>query len=98
MSYSFSYHPKVKQDFLEIDPVLSTMIQKTMIEKLSSYPLHYGEYLHGQLHPYRKLRVGDYRIVYRVYEKKIVVYVIAVGNRRDDEVYEKALQRVGMKN
>ncbi len=32
-------------------------------------------------------RVGDYRIIYRVYQAEIVVLILTVGHRRD--VYEK---------
>ncbi|MFF2045976.1 type II toxin-antitoxin system RelE/ParE family toxin [Kitasatospora sp. NPDC058170] len=30
-----------------------------------------------------RLRVGDYRVVYTIEERQIIVWVMAVGNRRD---------------
>ena len=47
---------------------------------------------HLNLANFRKLRVGDYRVVYQVKGKTIVVYVLAVGPRRDREVYKAALK------
>jgi mRNA interferase RelE/StbE len=41
------------------------------------------------------MRTGDTRIVYRVDKGKIEILIIAVGMRRDDEVYKKAGKRAG---
>lgn len=38
--------------------------------------------LKGETRAYR-VRVGDYRIVYEVYDDRLVVLVISVGHRRD---------------
>jgi mRNA interferase RelE/StbE len=42
---------------------------------------------------FRKLRVGDYRVVYQVVENRVIVYVLAVGPHRDKEVYQEAVSR-----
>jgi mRNA interferase RelE/StbE len=39
-------------------------------------------------HARLRLRVGDYRVVYTVEDGRLVVWVLAVGNRRD--VYRQA--------
>lgn len=36
---------------------------------------------------YRRLRVGDYRVIYGVLDSQLVIHVIRVGHRRD--VYKK---------
>ena len=41
-----------------------------------------------------KLRSVGYRLVYRVYDDRIVVQVIAVGKRERNEVYQAAAGRV----
>ncbi len=41
-----------------------------------------------------KLRSVGYRLVYRVYDDRIVVQVIAVGKRERNEVYKAAAGRV----
>ena len=52
-----------------------------------------GKPLHGAMAGYRRMRTGATRIVYRVDEGKIEILIVAVGMRRDDEVYEKAEKR-----
>jgi len=49
--------------------------------------------LSGNLANFRKLRVGDNRVVYQVREKTVVVYVLPVGPRRDKEIYRAAVKR-----
>ncbi len=41
-----------------------------------------------------KLRSVGYRLIYRVYEKRIVVQVIAVGKRERNAVYKSAAGRI----
>jgi mRNA interferase RelE/StbE len=50
---------------------------------------------HG-LADFRKLRIEDYRVVYQAQEKRGVVFVLAVGPRRDNEIYKSALKRKKM--
>ena len=38
--------------------------------------------LTGELRAYR-VRVGDYRIIYEVFDDRLVVHVVRVGHRRD---------------
>ena len=56
-------------------------------------PLEFGAPLSGNLADFRKLRIGDYRVVYQVREKKVVVFVLAIGPRRDKQIYNAALKR-----
>jgi mRNA interferase RelE/StbE len=43
--------------------------------------------LQGKKDTYYRLRVGDYRIIYQIQDKALVVLVIKIGHRR--EVYRK---------
>ena len=42
-----------------------------------------GELLTGDFKGYRKHRVGDYRIIYRVEHARLIIYIIAVDHRSD---------------
>lgn len=52
------------------------------IDSLAEDPFR-GYPLRKALKGFYKLRVGDYRIVYDIRQKKITVVVIAVGHRKD---------------
>jgi mRNA interferase RelE/StbE len=88
------YHPEVQDDFRRLGRADALIIQRVIDERLEQgEPDKSGKALSGDLAGYRRLRTGQTRIVYRVDGKRIEVLVIAVGLRRDDEVYEKAEQR-----
>ncbi|MDD2605055.1 MAG: type II toxin-antitoxin system RelE/ParE family toxin [Desulfobacteraceae bacterium] len=39
--------------------------------------------------PFHRVRSGDYRIVYQIFEDRLVILVVKVGHRKD--VYKKIL-------
>ncbi len=94
MTWSIIYHHEVEEDLESIGPSAARRIVKAIDVKLAKSPMQYGSPLSGSLSNFRKLRVGDYRIVYQVREKKVLVYVLAVGPRRDKEIYRTALKRI----
>lgn len=66
------------------------------LRKLENEPQKRGRMLSGNLYPLRRLVVGkkQVRIIFRVYEQRELVRVVAIGPRRDDEVYKIAAQRL----
>lgn len=67
---------------------------KAVEKKLSVDPEGYGRPLRGPLAGYWKLRVDDYRVIYRIVRDRIEVLVVMVGIRRDFEVYRQMLHRI----
>lgn len=45
--------------------------------------IYVGSALKGQLRGRRRIRVGDYRVVYEIQDVKLVVLVVGVAHRRD---------------
>lgn len=85
MSYTLHYHHAIaEKDLLSIDQKMKKRIEKAIGSRLLIDPLHYGAPLHGSLKGYRKLRVGDYRVIYEIVGTEIRIYTI--GHRKD--VYE----------
>jgi mRNA interferase RelE/StbE len=84
--YHVRYHPDVKEKDL---PKLNRNIQKrikTAIEqRLLVSPERYSEPLRRTLKGYRKLRVGDYRIVLKPESEHILI--LGICHRKD--VYER---------
>ena len=53
-------------------------IVKAIDTKLTGQPMQFGAPLSGNLSDFRKLRVGDYRVVYQVQKKVVLVYVLPI--------------------
>ncbi len=83
--YSVSYLESViKIDIPQLPKKMGSMIKTAIEERLMVDPIGFGKPLRYSLKGHRRLRVGDYRVVYRI-EKKTVV-IIAIKHRKD--VYE----------
>jgi mRNA interferase RelE/StbE len=87
------YHHEVEEDLQRVGVSTARRIVRAIDAKLTRSPLDFGSPLAGNLANFRKLRVGDCRVVYQVLKTEVVVYVLAVGPRRDKEIYRKALNR-----
>lgn len=83
-----------EEDFKEIDKIVQQKIIRSIRKKLTIEPERYGQPLKGDLKGLWKLRVGQYRVVYEVKKEKILVYVIKVGFRRNEEVYREVIKRL----
>ena len=65
------------------------------LEKRLETPHISKDALHGMKGCYKiKLRASGYRLVYRVFDKRVVVQVVAIGKRNRDDVYRHVLQRL----
>ena len=94
MIWNIEYHNEVKEDLKSIDNHDREIILKTIEKKLSFEPEKYGRPLRADLKRFWKLKIGDYRVVYKIEKAKVVVIIVAVGYRRDFEVYKTAVKRV----
>lgn len=84
-------------DFKKIPSIDQKQILGTVQKKLSVDPKAYGKPLRGEFSGYWRLRIGDYRVVYKIVKDEVLVYVIKVGIRRDDQVYRELLSRLKQK-
>jgi mRNA interferase RelE/StbE len=91
MEYRPVYHQDITHDLVEIPSNIKGRIQKAIETRLLIDPISYGLPLRKSLQGHRKLRVGDYRIIYRIQGKEVVI--LKIGHRRD--VYPKILARLG---
>lgn len=88
--YKILYHPKVvKDDVPKLDQKTKNRIKKSIESKLLDRPELYSNQLRNTLSDYRKLRVGDYRVIFKIVQKNIKILII--GHRRD--VYKIILNR-----
>ncbi|MBI4764726.1 MAG: type II toxin-antitoxin system RelE/ParE family toxin [Deltaproteobacteria bacterium] len=90
MNFEIQYHPEVKKvDLPKIDIKKKAMIKKAIEERLMARPEIYGKPLRRTLRGYWKMRVGEYRVVFKVVEKKIMI--LGIINRK--EVYPQVTKR-----
>jgi len=94
MNWEIIYHKDVNNDLESVGPSAARRIMQTIDEKLTQAPEKFGASLSNNLKNFRKLRIGDFRVVYQVFNKKVIVFVLAVGPRRDKEIYQSASKRI----
>ena len=91
MLFELRYHPDVRDvDIPQLNETLKKRIKKAIEERLSISPHQYGEPLRKTLKGYWKLRVGDYRVAYKVEGNE--VWIFAIITRKD--VYKKIIKRI----
>ena len=93
-SWLLSYSHAAQQDVLALDGSDRPRVEAALL-KLTTDPQLRGYPLGGNLAGFRSLVVGKkkIRIVFKVISDQVVVFVIAIGHRRNDEVYLKAATR-----
>ena len=92
MPYTLRYHPRVAvADVPEIPANLRQRLARSIERRLTTAPGHYGVPLKGSLKGYWKLRVGDYRVVFKIAASG--VWIRTILHRK--AVYEEALAPVG---
>lgn len=81
MPFSLKYHPSVRDEDLPlIDRRMKDRIRKAIVERLQTAPQDYGNPLRKDLKGYRKLRVGDYRVVYKISGSE--VWILGIRHRK----------------
>jgi len=96
--YSIVFHEDVDKDFKELGHNATLLVFKKL-KKVTLNPIigdELGNKANNNLAGFRKVYVDNkrIRIVYRIIEDKVEVFVIAVGKRDDMEVYKKASVRI----
>ncbi len=87
MTYRIEYLRSVVTDDIPALPKSAKrQIRHAIEQKLTTHPFELGNPLRYSLQGARRLRVGDYRVIYRI-EPPDVVVVAKIGHRR--EVYEE---------
>ncbi len=90
------YHPEVEKDLKSLGNASARRILKAIEERIiNGEPHKTGKTLSHDLQGCRRIRVGDTRIVYRIYSDRIEVLIVAVGPRKNQTVYKKSRKRFG---
>lgn len=91
MNFEVRYHELVlKEDIPKLPRNIKESIKRAIAEKLMIAPEHFGKPLRRSLKGYRKLRVGDYRVIFRIERKMVKIFII----QHRSVVYHKSLVRI----
>ncbi len=82
MAYNIQYKRSVEKDLARLDKREARRILDKIEKELSAHPDRYPT-LKGEFEGLRKMRMGDYRVIYAVLGNDVLI--LRIGNRR--EVY-----------
>ena len=91
MMFEIEYHADVvDMDIPKLDESVKKKIKSAIEDKLVNYPQIFGKPLRRSLRGYLKLRVGDYRVIFRIIDATVKILVI----QHRSEVYRKKFDRL----
>ncbi len=86
-AYSLEYLDHVVEDDIpKLPKTMKIRIKRAIEARLTLDPVGLGKPLRYSFSGHRRLRVGDYRIIYRIDPEKKVVTIVGIKHRKD--VYE----------
>ena len=87
MKYEIIYQEEaVRKHIPNLPSSAKTLIKKAIEERLINDPVSFGKPLRYSLKGHRRLRLSDYRVVYRIEPETNTVIIVAIKHRKD--VYE----------
>ena len=85
--HEIKYLPEVvKNQISKLNLPVRNRIKKAIEKKLAIDPIAFGKPLRYSLKGLRRLRVDDYRVIYKVDENDLKVIIVKIAHRK--EVYE----------
>jgi mRNA interferase RelE/StbE len=82
--FALEYYDKVvKHDIPALPKTMRLRIKKAIEERLATDPVSHGKPLQYALKGHRRLRVGDYRLVYSIVPERHCVLIVAIDPRKD---------------
>jgi mRNA interferase RelE/StbE len=83
--WQIEFDSEAESDLRKIDREIQRRILRYLRERIATEkdPRRFGAPLRRELSGLWKYRLGDYRIICRIEDKKVVVYVIRIGHRKN---------------
>ena len=85
MNFHVEFDKSVYKYLSKLDKYTTKMILNWIEDRLENCenPRIYGKALSSNLAGLWRYRVGDYRIIAKIIDEKIIVLIIAIGHRKD---------------
>jgi mRNA interferase RelE/StbE len=86
LAYEIEFDPEAVKDLRKLDRSIQVRLLAFLRQRVAPLenPRDLGEALTGAtLGSYWKYRVGDWRIIFDIQDRRLIVRVLRLGNRRD---------------
>lgn len=83
MTYSVQWDERALEDLASLGKVEAVRIIKKVESHLARDPESLGKQLRAKLSGLYRYRIGDYRVIYLLKKRELIVAVLRVGHRRD---------------
>ena len=81
--YKVAYLNSVEEDLKKLDKATARKILNRIETYLACDPKELGKPLKGEFQGYWRYRWGDYRVIYKISEREILIIVLRISNRKD---------------
>jgi mRNA interferase RelE/StbE len=81
--YKVAYLDSVEKDLQKLDKSTARKILNRIETYLACDPKESGKPLKGEFQGYWRYRWGDYRVIYKISEREILITVLRISNRKD---------------
>jgi len=78
-----SYLDSVEEDLKKLDKSTVRKILSRVESYLACDPKELGKPLKGEFQGYWRYRWGDYRVIYKISEREVLILVLRISNRKD---------------
>ncbi len=85
MAWTIEFDERARKDLRRLDTVVQKSILRYLRQRVAvaADPRRLGKPLHGEFAGLWRYRVGDWRLVCRIEDRRLVVLVLTVGHRRE---------------
>lgn len=82
--WKIEFKPKAAKEFRKLDPKHAKQILNWLKTRLESGadPKLFAEPLTGNLKEFWRFRIGDFRVVFKIEQQKLLILVVRVAHRK----------------
>lgn len=87
--WTIKFKEDCRKEFTKLDYAVQQRIIRYLHERVRPEPKRFGDPLTGDMKGFWRYRVGDYRIIVKLYDSELVVLAVRIAKRAI--VYKKPL-------
>lgn len=82
MTYRIEFTPRAEKAFRSLPREMQVRL-RTKIDALANDPRPPGSVKMSGPEGFHRIRVGEYRVIYHIEDRKLLVLIVKLGHRRD---------------